>query len=269
MDNRPLEGKRIVLTRAPEQAQEMIHALEILGAEVFLLPMVEFAPPEDWRHVDDALHKLSGFDAILFLSGNAVRYLFNRCRQLAIRWEAEQSPMCMVAAVGQGTAQAIASEGLRVDFVARNQTGEALVRELGDRMSGKKVLLPRSDRGDEGLSNALRGVGARLTEVVAYRTTAPEGVDTGMLSRVRGGEVDAIIFASPSAFHVFSDCIGADEAACLSTRVKFAALGPTTASAIRSAGAHVEIEASESSVSGICNALASHYLQRPAKVKPA
>ncbi|HYL67810.1 MAG TPA: uroporphyrinogen-III synthase, partial [Candidatus Limnocylindria bacterium] len=79
MDSKPLTGRRVVLTRAPKHAREMVRALEGLGAEVLLLPTVEFAPPEDWRELDDALQKLSGFDAILFLSRNAVRYVFGRC----------------------------------------------------------------------------------------------------------------------------------------------------------------------------------------------
>lgn len=269
MDSKPLAGKRLVITRAPEQAREMIHALEALGAEVLLLPMVEFAPPHDCRELDDALSKLSGFDAILFLSKNAVRYIFGRCRELGIKCEVVESSKCMIAAVGPGTAQAIASEGLRVDYIAKGQTGEALVRELGDRVARQKVLLPRSDRGDECLSKALREAGAHLTEVIAYRTTAPETIEPGLLARVRGGEVDAVIFASPSAFNTFSDFVGVDEVANLSARVQFAALGPTTANAIRGAGARVEIESAEPSASGLANAIAMYYQRQAAKVRPA
>jgi uroporphyrinogen-III synthase len=268
MVDQPLAGRSLVITRAPEQAREMIRALEALGAEVLLLPMVEFAPPEDWRELDDALRKLSGFDAVLFLSRNAVRYIFGRCRELGIKCEAVESSKCMIAAVGPGTAQAIASEGLRVDYVANNQTGEALVRELSDRVAGRKVLLARSDRGDKRLSKALREAGAHLTEVIAYRTAAPERIEPCLLARVRSGGVDAVIFASPSAFHTFSDCVGADQVAILSARVQFAAIGPTTANAIRNAGARVEIEATEPSTSGIANAIAMYYQRHAAKARP-
>jgi uroporphyrinogen III methyltransferase/synthase len=269
MDSKPLAGRRLVITRAPEQAQEMIHALEALGAEVLLLPMVEFAPPEDWRELDDALRKLFGFDAILFLSRNAVRYVFKRCHELGIEREALRSAKCMIAAVGPGTAQAIALEGLRVDYVAKNQTGDALVRELGNRVKGRKVLLPRSDRGDARLSKALGDAGAHLTEVIAYRTTAPETIEPGLLARVRGAEVDAIIFASPSAFHAFSDRIDAEEVANLSARVQFAAIGPTTVNAIRSAGARVEIEAAQPSAQGLADAVTAYYQNQSARVRPA
>jgi uroporphyrinogen III methyltransferase/synthase len=269
MDSKPLAGKRLVITRAPEQAHEMTYALEALGAEVLVLPTVEFAPPEDWRELDNALRRLSGFDAILFLSRNAVRYIFKRRRELGITCEPLQSSKCMIAAVGPGTAQAITSEGLRVDYVAKNQTGDALVRELGDHLAGKQVLLPRSNRGDDRLSKALRAAGAYVTEVVAYRTTVPETIEPSLLARLRSGEVDALIFASPSAFHIFSDCVGADEVASLSGRVQFAAIGPTTAAAIRSAGAQVEIEATEPSASCLANCIAMYYQRQAAKLRPA
>jgi uroporphyrinogen-III synthase len=158
---------------------------------------------------------------------------------------------------------------LRVDYIARNQTGEALVTELGARVAGKTLLLPRSDRGDERLSKALRAAQANLTEVIAYRTTAPETIAPGLLARVRGGEVDAVVFASPSAFHAFSDCFGTEEAARLSARIQFAAIGPSTANAIRGAEARVEIEAAEPTAAGLANAIADYYQSRSTKVKPA
>jgi uroporphyrinogen-III synthase len=81
--------------------------------------------------------------------------------------------------------------------------------------------------------------------------------------------VEAIIFASPSAFQTFSNCMGEKAAANLSTRVQFAAIGPITANAIRSAGERVEIEAGEPSAIGLANAIASHYQREAARVRPA
>jgi uroporphyrinogen III methyltransferase/synthase len=269
MDSKPLAGKRIVITRAPDQALEMTRALESLGAEVLLMPTVDFAPPEDWQTLDAELRKLDGFDAILFLSRNAVRYIFERCRELGIKCEALQSKKCIIAAVGQGTAQSIESEGFPVDYVAKNQSGESLVSELGSRVAGRKVFLPRSDRSDERLSKALRDAGAVVTEAVAYRTAAPEQIDAKVLARVRGAEIDAIVFASPSAFQTFADCLGDDELAALSTRIRFAAIGPTTANAIRTAGARVEIQSVEPSPAGVANSLARYYQRQTASVRPA
>jgi len=268
MPSGPLTGKRIVITRAPEQAPELRQALEALGAEVLLMPTVAFAPPEDLRALDEALSKLSGFDAILFLSKNAVRYVFERSRELGIKCWLD-SPPRLVAAVGAGTAEAATSQGLRVDYIAKNQGGEALVRELGDRVAGRRVFLPRSDRGDARLSNALREAGARVTEVIAYRTLAPEATDAALLAKVRRAEVDAIVFASPSAFTNFSDSMGDADLAQLSTRVQFAAIGPTTARAMRGAGVRVEIEASEPTSAGLAGAIAEYYQDRATQARRA
>jgi len=256
---RPLAGKRVVLTRAPEQSRELREALESLGAEVTLLPMVSFAPPEDWREFDEALCKLDGFDAILFVSKNAVRYLFDRCRNLGIKPETIGAPGRLIATVGPTTGEAVGAEGVRVTYVAEESTGEGLARELRGFLHARKVLLPRSDRGDDRLPKALRDAGAQVTEVVTYRTTAPKHFDPDILARLERGEIDTIVFASPSAFHNLSGFLGAAEIANISQRVQFAAIGPTTTRAIRDSGSRVAIEADEASAKGLARAIANFY----------
>jgi uroporphyrinogen-III synthase len=111
--------------------------------------------------------------------------------------------------------------------------------------------------------NSLQEAGAEVTSVIAYRTAAPETLDPKILARILGGEVDVIAFASPSAFHNLSAAMGSNsELAGLSSRVRFAAIGPTTARAMREAGAAVEIEASEASAAGLADALAKYFESR-------
>lgn len=260
---KPLAGKRIVITRAPEQSVELISALEALGAEVLLLPTVEFAPPEDISRVDSAIAQFSTFDWILFTSQNAVRFFANRFTELSAQ---AQRPVRLpesakAAAVGPATAEAAQKKGFQVQYVAKNHTGESLARELAAQLSGKRVLLPRSDRAADRLPSALRAVGAEVTEVIAYRTATPEALDPHTLQRVRNAEVDAMLFASPSAFHNLQRWISAAELAGLSRRVQFAAIGPTTARALREASAHVAIESPDASSSALANALANHFQQ--------
>jgi uroporphyrinogen III methyltransferase / synthase len=268
-DTRPFTHKRIVLTRAAEDSADLARALESLGAEVILLPTVAFAPPEDCQKLDEQLRRLDWFDAILFLSRNAVRYIFDRCAQLGIKCEMVGSSNRFIAAVGPATAQALAEKGLRVNYVAKNQTGESLARELRESLAGRRVLLPRSDRGDDRVPNALREIGANVTEVIAYRTAAPSALDPAMLARVRGGEVDAVVFASPSAFHNLRDSIGADDLNHISASVQFVAMGPTTSRAIRESGSRVAIEAEETSAAGLAGALAEHYRRGAPAARPA
>jgi uroporphyrinogen-III synthase len=264
----PLAGKRIVLTRAAEDSAELARALETLGAEILLMPTVAFAPPEDCQKLDEQLRRLDWFDAILFLSKNAVRYIFDRCAQLGIKCEVVGSNR-LIAAVGPATALALEEKGLRVDYVAKNHTGESLVGELRKSLAGRRVLLPRSDRGDDRVPAALREIGADVTEVIAYRTGAPAALDPAILAHIRGGEADAIVFASPSAFHNFRDAVGAAEIAKLGACAQFVAIGPTTARAIRESGSRVAIEAEEASATGLAAALAKHYQQNSPAARPA
>ena len=257
-----LEAKRIVVTRTLEQSQELVAELAREGAQVFVLPAVAFAPPEDWRLLDEELRRLDGFDALLFLSTNAVRYLYQRSCELGIRCEMLPPPRQFVAAVGPATAAAAEEVGVRVDYMAKGHTAESLVRELGESVKGRKVLVPRSDRGDERLARALLEAGAELTEVVAYRAAVPEKFDAQLLALLRQAEVDAVVFASPSAYHNLKGVIGAREIAELSSRVDFAAIGPTTARALRDSGARVAIEANESSAAGLADAIAKHYRRK-------
>src|ERR1700730_3407334 len=152
----PLSGKRIVVTRAARQAQELRRSLEDMGAEVLLMPTVSFLAPEDGKALDSALGELLRFDWVLFTSQNAVGFFIKRCRELGLDRESFDWPKPLVAVVGPATAQVATERGLRVSFVATEHTGEGLARELRILVDGGKVLLPRSDRGDDRLLNALR-----------------------------------------------------------------------------------------------------------------
>jgi uroporphyrinogen-III synthase len=255
----PLEGKRVVVTRAPEQAGELVRSLEAMGADVLLLPTVGFAPPEDWSGLDAAIGRLSEFDWILFTSQNAVRFFAQRLRERDAARESRKLRGPKIAALGPATAETANLEGFSVDYIAKNNTGEGLASELAGSIGGRKVLLPRSDRGDDRLPSALRESGANVTEVIAYRTTATKQLDPAVFGRVRRAEVDAIVFASPSAFHNLCDSIPAPELAGLSERIQFAAIGPTTARALKEAGVRMAVQANESSVASLADAIAKYY----------
>jgi uroporphyrinogen III methyltransferase / synthase len=262
-----LAGKRIVVTRASEHARELTRALEQMGAEVLLLPTVSFVPADDWTALDNALQEMVQFDWVLFTSQNAVRFFCQRCHERGVSRENFASSKLRIGAVGTVTAEAITHEGIRVDRVAKGQTGESLAHELRTELGGRRVLLPRSDRADDRLPKALREAGAIVTEVVAYRTLSPMEFDPEIIGRVRRAEVDAIIFASPSAFHNLRDSLGTAELAKLSARLQFVAIGPTTARAMREAGVRVGIETEESTSAGLAKAIANHYERKNSTVR--
>ena len=269
MDAQSLVGKRILVTRALKQAQELARQLEEKGAEVLMLPLVRFAFPErsDMERLSQALRDLANFDAILFLSASAVGYTYKFSQQLGVSRELRDSSEHFIAAVGPATAKELEHFGMRVDYVAKGGTSEALAREIGTALAGRKILLPRSNLGDARLSDSLRASGAQVTEVVAYVTDLPEEPDQTVLDRIRHEDVDVLTFASPSAFNNLCRFIDVQELAKLAARIPFAAIGPTTAGAIRKAGIPVDIQATQASTEGLVEAIASYFQGSTAAVR--
>ncbi|MFZ0967512.1 MAG: uroporphyrinogen-III synthase [Candidatus Acidiferrales bacterium] len=281
--NKPLAGKSVVVTRAAEQAGELIAQLEGHGAKVLLVPTVNFAGPDDTVILDATLRSLDRMDWIVFTSENAVMFFARRARALGIAL-GELKGGTKIAAVGPTTAAAAASEGMTADYVAKRHNGEALAQELRGELAGKRVLLPQSDLAKDDLARMLREFAGQVIDVVAYRTVAPgsetpaptgrirgteEIVDPAAeaLSRVRSGDVDVISFASPSAYRNFAELMGAEAMRALSDSAKFAAIGPTTARAIRDDGWDVAIEASESTAHGLGDAIALYFERESSGVK--
>jgi uroporphyrinogen-III synthase len=263
----PLAGKRVVVTRAPEQAQNFVRQLEQMGAEVILFPTVAFTDPADTGALDSAIRSLEQFDWVLFTSANAVRYFSKRCRALFLDCKTLQSPRPMVAAVGPVTGEAATGEGFRVDYVAEHHSGQGLAGELWGALTDRRILLPRSDRAGAAFPAKLREIASEVVDPVAYCTGIPASSEGKALERIRRGDVDVLAFASPSAVQHFAEAVGAEGLETLDRRARFAAIGPATAAAIREAGLRVDIEPSEARSSALAGAIADYFASRPAGAK--
>jgi uroporphyrinogen-III synthase len=277
-----LAGKTIVVTRSPEQSQEFVALLENHGAQVLLLPMIRFEDPEDTLLLDASLRALDRIDWILFTSANAVRFTARRAAALQVNW-ANAQPQLKIAAVGPTTAKAAQSEGLAVNYTAKNHAGAALAAEMHSELRGKRILLPRTNIATSDLPRALREIAAQVIEVVAYRTVSaatpaasatqppaggrilgnepPPAPEAIIFERIRNNAVDLITFASPSAFHNFAELLTSDEMHRLSQNNRLAAIGPTTAQAIRDAGCTVAVEAQQSTAEGFAAAIAKNFAE--------
>lgn len=261
---KPLAGKRIVVTRAPEQAGDFISQLEALGAEVLPLPSVAFANPDDPAPLDRALRELTTFDWLLFTSRNAVRYFIHRL--LLMGWPADKLNEAIahpqVAVVGPATGEAALEAGFLVDHEASEFRGEALAEELAPKLNGKRVLLPQSDRANPSLAAALRGAGAEVVAVVAYRSLAPQSPDVAATDALRRGEIDVLTLFSPSALHNLIEVIGLETLRGHSGKMVLAAIGPVTSAAVRGAGLSVAIEAPEATAASLTKAITAYFEKR-------
>jgi uroporphyrinogen III methyltransferase / synthase len=255
----PLAGKRVVITRAAEQSAALIQRLGSLGAIPILLPLISFADPADCGPLDAALSRLHEFDSIIFTSENAVRFVGLRLEKLRGTSLSSQSALPPVAAVGPATAAAAEQNGFSVDLVGKTHSGVALAAELGDRVKGSRILLPRSDHANPDLPEALRRRGAEVTEVVAYRTVLPMDVAKERIAEILRGGADAILFFSPSAARNFAELAGADPMRKAQNRLVMAAIGPITATALSELAIDQHLIASDTAPSAAIEALENHF----------
>jgi uroporphyrinogen-III synthase len=255
--DKPLDGKRIVVTRGVEQSRELRERLESLGAHVLLLPAVSFSEPADTTELDRAIGLLETYDWLLFTSANAVKFFAGRCHRIGKNLEGGDRPRC--AAVGPATASAAAAEGFAIDYVAIEFLGVALARELGAALAGKRVLLPRSERAGRDLPDALRAAGAEVTEIVAYHTGGLGVAEPRVMDAMREARVDVVSFFSRSAVENLRSELGAEALSRLGARAAMAAVGPVTAAALRNVGLPVAIEAEEATAESMATAIANYF----------
>jgi uroporphyrinogen-III synthase len=258
-----LLGKRIVVTRAVEQSESLLAALRENGAVPVLLPMVSFALPTETAPLDDALRLLQQFDWIFLTSQNALRALVGRCEFLQLSLK-DLATGVQIAAVGPATADAIRNSGLEVAYLAKKHQGVALAQELSASIKGKKIFLPRSDRANPDLGQALENFAAQVTEVVAYQTVLPTEAETKNYLRELEQGADAILFFSPSAVHNLQDMLKAARFVVLSRTVAFTAIGPVTEKALRETGVARILVAADTNVAAVLRALAEHFAISPA-----
>jgi uroporphyrinogen III methyltransferase / synthase len=266
MSESPLREKTVILTRAAAQSGELCEALNARGARVRLVPLVSFAPPENYDALDRALTGMETFDWVLFTSVNAVQAVERRGNELQRRLDSARK-LPRAAAVGPVTADAAEAAGFSVEYVAADHSGAGLARELGEELRNKNVFLPRSDRASPDLPAALRRCGALVTEVVAYRNLPPSTTDREQVHEsVRDG-VDSILFYSPSAVQNFLELLGRERLGPLQGRVLMVAIGPTTANALSAAGIQRIARAADTTTKAIVEVLEGHLART--KKRPA
>jgi uroporphyrinogen III methyltransferase/synthase len=257
-----LAGKRVVITRAARQSVELIDNLGRLGAIPISLPLVAFSAPEDYGPMDAALDRLEQFDWIIFTSENAVRAVVKRAgvrgnlRNVAGR-------RSRAAAVGPTTATAAERAGFFVDYQAQTHSGAALANELGEKLRGQSIFLPRSNRANPDLPQLLRNYGAEVTEVIAYRTVTPVNLDEEKIAAIVNGEVEAILFFSPTAVEHFLGSVGQEKLRDLQKRLAITAVGPITANALHQAGVDTLLVAENTTADALIAALDKHFAATP------
>jgi len=257
-DNRPLFGKRVLVTRTRRQASALSQALAEAGAEPIELPTIEIESRADPGAVQAALDALraGAYAWTVFTSANGVELFFGHLRERGL--DARAFGSTMVAAIGPGTAEALAGEGITANVVPENFVTEGLLRALAEHeMADRRVLVPRAEGARRELIEGLEALGARVDELTLYRSAVPREPDAEGLRRLRAGEVDIVTFASSSAVRNLAEMLGSDLETLRGPLI--ACIGPVTARAAEELGLSVGLVADEHTIPGLVAALEGRF----------
>jgi uroporphyrinogen III methyltransferase / synthase len=262
VDERPLEGRTIVITRARAQAQRFAQLLEAAGARVLQAPTIVIEPPASWELLDAALGALDSFTWVVFTSVNGVAMVDRRLSARGLAWAAIARKR--VAAIGPATAEALAEHGVRVELVPTEYRAEALVEGLRRVVGpGDRVLLPRAKETRDVLVVELRRLGVAVTEVPAYQTRRIEDGVVRLREALASGSVDAVTFTSSSTARNFAEQFSADERSAWRGRITVASIGPITAATAAEYGLSTDVMPSEYTIPALARALADYFARAP------
>lgn len=231
-----LAGRRVVVTRAADQAAELVALLEAVGATAVVVPLIDIVSlpaAAAALAIEDPLQ----FDWLVVTSPNGARsYL-----------AAQASAPAHVAAIGSTSAAVLAVGGVLVTLVPADQSAAGLLAVFP--AGTGRVLLVQALDADPALAVGLTQRGWQVTAISPYRSVPAHPSGGQQLSALAA---DAVLFASGSAVRAWVAVFG------LTTPPIVVAIGPQTAAAVEQAGLKVALTAADHSLPGLVAALERH-----------
>lgn len=256
-ENRPLAGKRIIVTRTRTQAGALTNQLTLLGADVLELPTIRIELPTDLRAFAELVQDSHAYDWIIFTSPNGVNSFFELFYKLYD--DAREIGAAKIAAIGPATAQRIKEFHMHVDLQPSEFVAEALVREFKKQggVENLRILLARAEKARDVLPKELSAMGGIVDEGLAYRTVPETRDDNGARRRLLEEGADLITFTSSSTVENYM-------ALNLPwpSGMQVASIGPVTSKTARDLGLNVDIEARRHDVPGLVDAIQKFYRVR-------
>jgi len=247
LERRPLHGRQVVVTRARAQASGLAATLRSLGAEVVELPAIRIETRIDRDEVRKVAGGLGAYELICITSPNGARLLFEAMEAAGL--DARALAGVTVAAIGPGTARALAERGVLADVVPERFVAEGLLEALEDEeVAGARVLVARAAEARDVLPDALRERGAEVDVLALYETVREQ---PGEKEIEAAQSADYVTFTSSSTVTNLIEALG--ERFPKGARV--VSIGPITSETAREAGLVVAVEAERHDVDGLLAAL--------------
>ncbi len=187
-----LEGKKIVITRPAERAQDSVEMVKSYGAIPIVTPTIELkdSKPEEMINLCKILHEL---DWLVFTSPRAIESFFKYCNL-------DNAPDLKVAVIGPKTAEPLEKYGVNIDLIPENYTAEGLLEAFKQfNVEGMKIGLPRTIVARYTLPHGLEDRGAEVILADAYKSEMPDDKSKiyELIDDILNRDIDVIMFTSP------------------------------------------------------------------------
>ncbi len=199
MQDKPLQGLRVLVTRAEEQADSFAMLLQEQGATTIERALLAVQPASDYTKLDQALKELSQYDWVIFASHNAVKFTLQRLKALGLSAQALSN--CQLASIGAATSSSLNDAGLTVAFQPTAYVAESLAAELPQQtnLAGKRLLWPKTNIGRLLIAEELEAAGAKVDIAIAYESGLPankEQLGVELVGLLHDKAIDVITLAS-------------------------------------------------------------------------
>ncbi len=257
-ENRPLFGKKIVITRARTQASDLISKLSDLGAHCLEFPTIDIIAPANNTRLDQAIDNMASYDWIVFTSVNGVTFFFKRLFEKG--YDTRKLGHLKSASIGPATRDRLLSYGLNSDIIPDSYRAESVVAAFKhEAIQGKKILLPRARDARPVLPVELTKMGAQVDEITTYAAEIVTHDTRDLISQLENKSVDVITFTSSSTVKNFKSLLPDDMFDDLMKDVTIASIGPITTDTAQALGFKVDITADTYTIDGLCEAILKHY----------
>jgi uroporphyrinogen III methyltransferase/synthase len=257
-EDRPLFGKKIIVTRAREQASDLVKLLTDLGAECIECPTIKVVEPDETKALDNAISNIAKYKWLIFTSVNGVKYFFDKLFEKGLDVRALGS--LKTATIGPATSQKLLDYGIKSDVIPETYRAESVVEAFKEiDVKDKNILLPRALEARSVLPEELTKMGANIDDVASYQTvTVHENKDL-LISELEDGNVDMVTFTSSSTVKNFKGMIPDDRFKELTSKLKVASIGPITSDTAKDLDFEIATEAKDFTIPGLTDAILKFY----------
>lgn len=226
--------KSVLVTRPKHQAESFVKELKKYNLISIVFPTIEIRAASRWEIPD-----ISGYTGAFFTSPNSVHYFFERLKKEAPE-KLEQLKKIKVFAVGKTTAKDLAQHGIVTEPLPKIADAVNLMQEISpEEIQGKSFLFLRGNLSLGIIPAAIAERGGLCSSITVYENHPPDLEVTETVKKmVDEGKISCLSFTSPSTARNYFKAVGST---ALPSGILVAAIGNTTANALKELGIKVDI----------------------------